>query len=434
MLSGLPLLGNALEFRNDPLKLFRRGYDQYGPVFGIKLAMQSAVVLIGPEKNRLFFESTDDALSMSEIYQFLVPIIGAKVLFTAPLDEYKEQRRIMLPAFQGKKMRSYITEMANESNEWLDTLGESGEFELISTCEHLTMAVAARSIMGPRFRKQLGPELTRLFVDLSGGLEFILPTNLPLPRFIRRDRALHKIQNMLRALVVERRANPDQYDDFLQVVLTTNYIGDRPMSDDMIVAILIGLMFGGRENTAGHLAWGLVQLLQHRDNLTRVEEENRRVMRPGEAVSPEVLKELRWLEWSLKETERVKPMTVNLVRLTAKPYEVDGFTVPKGWLTVAGIALSQRLPNLFRDPERYDPARFSPERAEEVPYSIVGFGGGVHKCWAMAFVYQEMKTILGLLLQRYEVSLVDPNPKSETNDIGVSRPKRPTMIRYRRRH
>src|SRR5438045_3898116 len=67
MLSGLPVLGCALEFRRDPLTLFRRGYAAHGPVFGIKLLFQPAVVLVGPEKMRFFFEDTDRTLSMSEV-------------------------------------------------------------------------------------------------------------------------------------------------------------------------------------------------------------------------------------------------------------------------------------------------------------------------------------------------------------------------------
>jgi sterol 14-demethylase len=126
-------------------------------------------------------------------------------------------------------------------------------------------------------------------------------------------------------------------------------------------------------------------------------------------------------------------MTHLLVRLTREPYEAGGYRIPKGWLTVAGIALSQRLPELFRDPDRYDPLRFGPDRDEEKPHSIVGFGGGMHRCWAAAFVYSEMKVIIALLLSRYALSLEDREPQSEPNDIGVLRPKLPCWVRYDRR-
>src|SRR5439155_15131032 len=104
---------------------------------------------------------------------------------------------ITMPAFHGKKLRSYVGEMAAEIDAWLATLGESGEFELIEMAGQLTMAMVARCVFGARFRKRLGPGFLKHFVDLSGGLEFVLPTNLPLPRFFRRDRALRTLQQLL---------------------------------------------------------------------------------------------------------------------------------------------------------------------------------------------------------------------------------------------
>ncbi len=433
MVSGLPLLGSALDFRRDPLALFRRGYAEHGPVFGMKLAFQPAVVLVGPEKMRFFFEQTDDGLSMSEVYQFLVPILGAKVLFTASHAEYEEQKRIMLPAFHGKKLKSYVGEMAMEVENWLDTLGDEGEFELVGTAERLTMAMAARCVFGPRFRERLGPDFIEHFVHLSGGLEFILPTNLPLPRFIRRDRARRTLQKLLGEVVAERRASTEPYDDFLQELLGASYLEHARIPDAMVVTILIGLIFGGRENTAGHLEWCLVQLLKHPEWQAKVRAEVDAALPSRAAPTFDTLREMKLLDACLKETDRLRPMTATLVRLATRDLEIDGYTIPKGWLAVAGIALSHRLPEVFTDPETWDPGRFSPARNEDVPYGVVNFGGAHHRCWAMTFVAQEMKTVLAMLLSRYDVTLVDPDPPSETNDIGVTRPKAPCRIRYQRR-
>jgi sterol 14-demethylase len=433
MLPGLPLLGNALDFRRDPLGLFRRGHEKIGPVFGIKLAFQPAAVLVGAERIRFFFEKTDASLSMSEIYQFLVPIVGGKVLFTASPEEYDEQKRIMMPAFQGKKLRGYVVAMAKEVEAWISTLPESGEIELVSVAEQLTMAMVTRAVFGEKFRERLGDDFPQLFVDLSGGLEFVLPTNLPLPRFRRRDRALKKLQTVLGEVVRERRANPDAYDDFLQVLIGASYLGAAQIPDAKIVMMLVGMMFGGRENTAGHLDWCVVQLLQHPEWLARVRAEVDAAMGLADTPSFDTLKSMTTLDACLKETDRLRPMTVTLVRLNREAYEMDGYTIPKGWLTVAGIALTQRLPEIFTDPEVWDPGRFLGDRSEEIPYSITNFGGAHHRCWAQAFVTQEMKTMISLLVRRFEVRLVNPDPPSETNAIGVTRPKPPCLIRFKRR-
>lgn len=433
MLPGLPLLGNAVEFRKDALGLFRRGYARFGPVFGIRLATKPAAVLVGPELLRFFFEQTDTVLGMGEVYEFLVPILGDRVLFTAPQREYHEQRRIMQPAFHGKKLRSYVGEMAAEVDEWLATLGASGTFDLCAVSQQLTMAIVARAIVGEPFRRKLGPELAQLFADLAGGLEFVLPTNLPLPRFIRRDRALRRLREMLGEVVRERRARPDAHDDFLQSLLAASYLDAPAVPDEKVVTFILGLIFGGRENTAGHLEWSLVLLLQHAEAHARAVAEVDAAFGPRDRPDFDALKGLRWLDACLKEAERLRPVTHTLLRVARRSFEAEGYRVPAGWLVVAGIALSQRLPAFFRDPETYDPTRFGPERDEDLPYHIVGFGGAAHRCWAMAFVANELKVILGMLLRRYEVELVDRAAPAAVNDIGVLRPASPCYVRYRRR-
>ena len=433
MLPGLPIVGNAIEFRRDALGLFRKGYQRFGPVFGIRLARNPAVVLVGPELLRFFFESTDTVLSMSEVYSFLEPIIGERVLFTAPKRDYDEQKRIMLPAFHGKKLKSYVAEMAAEVDEWLASLGSEGAFDLTEVSQRLTMNVVARAVLGEPFRRRLGPELARLFADLAGGLEFVLPTNLPLPRFIRRDRALKRLREILGEVVRDRRARPDAHDDFLQALLAASYLDQPTIPDDKVVTFILGLIFGGRENTSGHFEWALVMMLQHRAAYERARAEADAAIGFDERPDFDKLRELPWIEACVKESERLRPVTHTLLRLAKEDFTAGDYRVPRGWLVVAGIAWSQRLPALFRDPERFDPERFSPERDEDQPYHIVGFGGGGHRCWAMAFVRNELKVILGMLLRRYDVSLVDPSAPAKNNNIGVLRPAPPCMVRYRRR-
>jgi sterol 14-demethylase len=323
--------------------------------------------------------------------------------------------------------------MVAEVDAWLGTLGRDGVFDLCEVSQQLTMAVVARAILGEPFRKKLGPELSLLFADLARGLEFVLPTNLPLPRFIRRDRALKRLREILGAVVRERRANPDAHDDFLQALLAASYLDHPSIPDEKIVTFLLGLIFGGRENTAGHLEWALVLLLQHPEALERAVAEVDGLLGPKGRPNYDEVRELRWLEACVKEAERLRPVTHTLLRLAAKDFTAGDYRVPAGWLVVAGIVLSQRLPALFRDPERYDPARFGPDRNEDQPYHIVGFGGAGHRCWAQAFVNNELKVILGMLLRRYELALVDPSAPAKVNDIGVLRPAAPCLVRYRRR-
>lgn len=62
--------------------------------------------------------------------------------------------------------------------------------------------------------------------------------------------------------------------------------------------------------------------------------------------------------------------------------------------------------------------------------SLIGFGGGTHKCWGMKFAYNEMAVVIALLLRAYEMEVVS-SPVPEVMMSGMLRPA--TEIRYRRR-
>lgn len=140
------------------------------------------------------------------------------------------------------------------------------------------------------------------------------------------------------------------------------------------------------------------------------------------------------MEYCLKEAERLYPPLVMLMRKTLRPFAVDGVVIPAGDLVMVSPAVSHRQARVFRNPDMFDPERFAPPREEDraTPYSLIGFGGGKHRCIGMAFAHQQIKVIWGILLQRFEFELLDGDvdPDYDTFVVG---PRHPCRVRYRRR-
>ncbi len=430
---GLPFLGNMLSFRKDPVELFRQGYEQFGPIFSVSIAGKPGVALIGLEYSRLFLEETDTLFSIREAYPFFKDMFQDDILFLAQEEEHQEQRRIFLKAFQGRKFRKYVLAMAREVNDWLDTLGDEGEFDLVRAFGELTMYVAARAFMGEKFREELGSRYYDLFRDLSLGMEFVIPTHWPLPRFRRRDRAKAELHQMIGAIMTERRAHPEDYDDFLQELINDTYSDGRPLDDELIINMILALTWAGHETTAAQVGWVLVQLLQHPEYTALVEQELADLMREVGVTSQTMVSEMEHLEMALKETERMRTITSLLMRVVKEPLTVGDYEIPAGWLAFICPPVTHYLPELYTNPEQYDPLRFSPERNEQQPFSLLGFGGGPHRCLGTSFAKNEMKVIVSLLMQRYHLELVNPDPQPDRSVVGAMPPEAPCMIRYRRR-
>lgn len=433
-LSGaLPVAGHLVEFSRNREGFIKRGLAEHGRVFTIKLGPQPVAVVLGPENQRIFFTETDKRLNISTPYKFLRATFG-EVFFIAGHDVYLRQRPFVQQAFRREKMIRYISVMARETQKWLDSLDETGEFDIAEVMGWLTQEIAGHALMGDRFQEDIGPEFWTLYADLGRALDPILPPNLPLPKFRRRDKAKARMAAMLEPILEERRRNPEAYDDFLQDFVNARYNDDgSPIEDEVLLNLMLGLMFAGHETTAGQAAWNVILLLQNPDYLSLVREEIDRVAPPGTEVDGKTLHALTYLNYAALETERLRPSADILLRDVDEDIEIGGYRIPAGWKVQVAAEIAHRLPDVFDEPERYDPLRYSPGRAEDKAdrFNLIGFGGGVHKCTGMNFANNEISVITTLLLQQFDLELVTQNP-NVSRGAGANKPAS-TIIRYRRR-
>ncbi|MEO7021408.1 MAG: cytochrome P450 [Ktedonobacteraceae bacterium] len=431
-LPGSPFIGHTMQFIKDRDGLLRRGFEKLGPIFSIKLFGKNSVVLIGPEYQQIFFSETDKKLSMHKTYKFLAAAFG-EVGFTGPPEVYTAQRPILHSPFKAEKMITSIKVMQTEVQQWLDTLGEQGEIELTSAITTLVQNVASHALMGKEFREKAGSEFWGYYQILGQSLDPMLPPNLPLPKFIRRDQARKKLSAILRPIIATRRAHPEDYDDFLQDFVNSRYKDGSAVDDETILSLILGLMFAGHETTAGQAAWTIIQLLQNPDYLALVQQEIAEYLPVGQQIDGRGLSNLKHVFWAVEETTRLNPSADMLFRMAEEDVEVGEYRIPQGWSLMVNATIAQKLPDVFSNPESYDPLRFSPERKEDRAhrFSIIGFGGGIHKCAGMNFANNEMIMITSLLLQQFDLELVTKDPQIN-HGLGANRPK-PTIVRYRRK-
>ncbi|MCZ2114859.1 MAG: cytochrome P450 [Anaerolineae bacterium] len=434
VLSGAkPGLGHLLEFGSNRAGLIMRGLAEHGQIFTVKLGPQNVAVLIGPEYHRTFFMETDKKLNMATPYKFLRAAFG-EVLFIAGHDEYLRQRPFITQAFRREKMVHYIEVMGREVQKWLDSLGDEGEFEVVETMARMAQEVAGNALMGERFQREVGREFWDLYGDLEKGIDPVLPPNLPLPKFWRRDQARKKMITILEPILEERREHPEEYNDFLQDFVNSRYHDTgQPIEDEVLLNMMLGLMFAGHETTAGQAAWNIILLLQHPDYLALVREEIDRLAPRGTPIDGKVIHSLTHLNYAITEVERLRPSADMLLRDVDEEIEIGGYVIPAGWKVQVSSEIAHRLPEFFDEPDYYDPLRFSPERAEDKAdrFALIGFGGGTHKCIGMNFANTEINVITTLLLQQFDLELETPKP-SVKRGTGANRPT-PTIIRYRRR-
>jgi sterol 14-demethylase len=424
-------------YRRNHLRVLWKAHRELGPVFSLRFGPKRMAVLIGLEAQRFFFTQADKILSLPEIYRFVIPMFG-EVLNAAEDSNIRHRHLALLhSAFHPKLMQAHIGAMVEETEIWLDQLGNCGEADLDDCFSTLAMRIAARALMGEEIRQRLD-RFIPLFFDLARGMDFVLPPNLPLARFRRRDRARVQLRKLVAPIIGQRRNSRTQHNDFLQVLVDGAYLDPATPNDEAqetIIGLALMTVFTAYIATAAQTCWSVIQLLQHPAYLAAATAERLAVLggQPALAIKADTLNELQKLDRALKESQRMHPVMTHYARYNAQGYQFEGYDIPKGWMTVVCPAISHRDPDVFLNPDIYDPDRFAPHRQEDKrhPYALIGFGAGLYRCPGAAFGVNEMKTIISLLLDRYDIRLLEP-ATGLNFDMGVVKPA-PCRIAYRRR-
>ncbi len=432
--------GHLEEFRTDPIALMQRVRDECGDVGTFQLARKQVVLLSGAQAGEFFFRSDDSDLDQAEAYPFMTPIFGKGVNF----DASPERRKEMLhnAALRGEQMKGHATTIENEVRQMIANWGEGGEIDLLDFFAELTIYTSSACLIGQKFRDQLDSRFADLYHELERGTDPLCYVDpyLPIESFRRRDEARVGLVALVESIMGSRVANPpaDKRDrDMLDVLITVkDEEGNPRFSADEITGMFISMMFAGHHTSSGTASWTLIELLRHPDIYTGVITELEELYGDGQSVSFHALRQIPRLENVLKETLRLHPPLIVLMRVAKGDFEVCGHLIRDGDMVAISPAISNRIAEDFPQPDDFVPDRYEKPRQEDLinRWTWIPFGAGRHRCVGAAFATMQIKAIFSVLLREYEFEMAQPSD-GYRNDHSkmVVQLARPARVRYRRR-
>jgi sterol 14-demethylase len=433
---GWPGIGHLLELRKRPIELFQRVRDELGEIGEINFAGNRVVMLMGEEAQEAFFRGTDEQLDQAAAYPFMTPVFGEGVVF----DATPEQRRQALrnQSLTAKFMKGHAETIAAEVARMREKLGDEGEIDLLDFFSELTIYTSSACLIGKEFRECLTPEYFQTFYELEKGTDALAYVNadLPLPVFRARDRARKRLVELLTGVFEAREKDPNTQRELFDILLTIKDEHGTPRyTIDQITGMFISMMFAGHHTTSGSAAWTLIELLKHPHILKEVVSELDEIHADGRDVSFQALREIPKLDHSIMEALRLHPPLIILMRKVMYDFHYKGWTVPAGKLVGVSPAVSNRMPECFPEPERFDPRRYeSPRNEDKQLFAWIPFGAGRHRCVGNAFAMMQLKAIFDDLLRYYDFELSSP-PESYKNDHSkmVVQLAQPCRARYKKR-
>ncbi|MTL10437.1 cytochrome P450, partial [Nocardia seriolae] len=407
--------GHLEEFRTDPIALMTRVRAECGDIGSFRLADKDVILLTGAQANEFFFRASDDELDQAAAYPFMKPIFGEGVVFDAPPERRKEM--LHNTALRAEQMRGHATTIAREVDRMLSRWGDEGEIDLLEFFAELTIYTSSACLIGTKFREELDDRFAHLYHELERGTDaycYVDPY-APIESFRRRDEARWELVKLVRHIMAGRLANPPTGKDdrdMLDVLVSIQDEQGRPrFSASEITGIFISMMFAGHHTTSGTAAWTIIELLRHPDVLEQVVAELDTLYADGSDVSFHALRQIPILEAVLKEALRLHPPLIILMRVAREEFEVCGHRIDRGDLVAASPAVSNRIPEAFPNPERFDPSRYIDPNQEDLAnrWTWIPFGAGRHRCVGAAFALMQLKAIFSILLRDWEFELAQPS-------------------------
>jgi sterol 14-demethylase len=426
--------GHLEDLRDDPTELLHRVRDECGDVGRFRLADRDVVLVSGAEANEQFFRAPDSTLDQAAAYPFMTPIFGKGVVFDASPEE--RQQMLKNQALRGDMMRGHASTIEREIRRMVADWGDEGEIDLLDFFAELTIYTTSACLIGPPFREELDASFAEHYHELERGTDALAYVDPYLPgveSFERRDAAREALVALVQDIIDKRKARgtvPKEDRDLLDVLISID------MSADYITGIFISMMFAGHHTSSGTASWALIELMRHPDVMADVVAELDELYADGSEVSFQALRAIPQLEAALKETLRLHPPLILLLRVAQQDIEIAGHEIPAGTMVGASPRVSNRIPEDFPDPDAFEPGRYIDPRQEDLQnrWTWIPFGAGKHRCVGNAFAMMQLKAIFSVLLRDYEFEMSQPS-ESYHDDTSkmVIQLATPAKVRYRRR-
>ena len=369
--------------------------QRYGTAFTLRVASMGTVVyLTDPADIKTVFSGDPRVYHAGEANSMLRGLLGDTSVLVVDGDVHRDRRRLMLAPFARDAVAAQVDLIAQIAADNIAGWPRDRSFAAAPKMSEITLEVILRTVIGTTDPARLAalrvvlPRVLRIGPWQS--LAVMKPELLQRWPWRRLRRAIADADRLLYAEIADHRADPRlaERTDALSMLVRASDEDGREMTDRELRDQLITLLLAGHDTTATGLAWALERLSRHPAVLQRA-------VRAAEDGDDD------YLDAVAKETLRNRPVVFDVGRILTEPVELAGHRLPAGVMVVPGLVAVHADPQLYPNPERFDPDRMLD--ATLSPSSYFPFGGGNRRCLGATFAMVEFRVVLREILRRVDL-------------------------------
>ncbi|KAF9362355.1 hypothetical protein BGX34_006345 [Mortierella sp. NVP85] len=430
----VPLLGHmplmASVNGQELYQFLEKQYNELGPVWSVSLPFLGRMIQIDtPENLEHVLKTNFWSYEKGPLFAWMLGDLVGDGIFTSDGHAWRFQRKLASHIFNVNAFREYISDVfVTEGKKVLDYLGKAADEGTIvdfhALMLHFTLDSFGHVTFGESFGCLDNIEAQVPFAASFDELTEICSERLKDPTWPLRERLssvgkkVQQHRDVLRsyALDIIQKRRREGYSaakkDLLQLFMEAEDDEGKPLSEELLIA--------GRDTTAQALTW--MFYLIYRDgadkdiarNLTKEVDD----VLQGRDPTYETHKQQKYAEACFHEALRIYPVAPRNLKVCIKDDVLpDGTKVYAGeWVTWSSYVMGRSERIWGPDAKEYKPSRWiNTEKPSQGKFNA--FHVGPRVCLGQQFATIEVMSVIGMILQSFEISLAEPSKKAQ---YGIS--------------
>ncbi|RDD42460.1 Cytochrome P450 3A24 [Trichoplax sp. H2] len=419
------IVGNVTDFGpgNGHIAQLKR-LQMYGNIYGTLFFKVPAIWFNDPEMLRtVMVKEFSNFSNRYSLTKSLGPFSNS--LQELKDDDWKRVRTILTTTFSSAKLKSIMPIIDNASDDLIqscdDAIAKGLPVDFWRQSGKFSMSVILATVFGIEIESQeqeekLTEAAATLFRSLPCLLQFLIIFMPSLFRILepilggKITYSMDYLTKTVKSVIKERRksmvAGIPCRRDILQQMIEA---GDNDkLSDDEIVSQAFVFLIAGYETTANTIAFASYLIATNPEIQRKLHDEIDSNCPDTTSVNYDTLNNLPYLEMTISETLRLYPAGYMAHRDVRKDTTINGIRIPKGIMAVIPIYAVHHNPQIWPNPEKFIPERFTPEeKIKHHPMAFIPFGGGPRNCIGTRLALLEVRAALVAILQNFQLLTVN---------------------------
>ena len=404
--------------------------EKYGDLFKMRFLGDDVICIMGQNSTKHFLVKNGDALSSEAGWEHSAGNFFPNGLMLLDGERHKIHRNIMREAFTKQAIEGYIPMMEEIAERFVENLKGTALIWAFEEIKTLTLEMAMKMFFGLE-RSPVLDQVNQAFTDVVAGATSI-PINLPWTVYGKGKRSRAYLEQFFRELIPQTRKQPGK--DLLSILVSaTDEEGNR-LTDEEIIDHSIFLLMAAHDTTASTLTSMFYFAGKHPEWQGR--------MRKEVDLFPSYLgmdltnmQHFENIGLVMKETMRMIPAVMVIPRVATEDIPFGDYVITKGQRMNIAVRNNHYDPQVFDQPDTFDPERFAKPREEDrqCPFHYSPFGAGKHYCLGYSVAEVQVKIVMRAFLKEFDWEL-EPGYKLKLKDVPIPHPKDalPVILKVRK--